>query len=544
MRSTRAAIALAAVLLLAALTPATSSAAPGDLAFAGCDADTDVGGLCVDIPAAPLNDPREVVVNEAGTDLYVAGAEADAVSHFEIGADGRAAFADCVSNSGANDCTDLPGGPIEAADGLGISPDGRSLYVSSRAIDVVSQFSIAPSGALGFVACFSNAALAGCTDVPGTPIASPDDIAVSPDGDSVYVASGAGVGGIAHFTRNTTNGNLTFTSCVSDNGSGGACTDAPGAGFPLSGARAVDVSPDGGSVYVVSATSLVRFTAIGTGQLTWAGCFGDDTTHGCVDLPGAPINQGTDVLVSPDGDSVFAASRDAGGVVRFARDTTGALTPDSCVNNDGIVGFCDDAPGRPLSTVLGIALSPDGKDLYVAGFGGVARLAAGPTSGLDFGSCSSADGTGGVCTDLPGNLMFTGSAVAMGTNPGSVYTADLSSDGLLRFSRELEDTTAPRLSVTPVKGKAGRPVKVRVSCDEACTVDASGSAKPKGSKRGSLTSAEVQLAAGEESTLALRPSSRLKRKLKRAGKGRATVALTAADAAGNTSGATAKVKLK
>lgn len=46
-------------------------------------------------------------------------------------------------------------------------------------------------------------------------------------------------------------GQLTFAASVSDDGSGGSCTDAPGT--PLTGATAVAVSPKGGSVYVSAA---------------------------------------------------------------------------------------------------------------------------------------------------------------------------------------------------------------------------------------------------------------------------------------------------
>jgi hypothetical protein len=47
-------------------------------------------------------------------------------------------------------------------------------------------------------------------------------------------------------------GQLTFSGCISDDGSGGQCADAPGT--PLTNTNAVAVSPDGSSVYATAST--------------------------------------------------------------------------------------------------------------------------------------------------------------------------------------------------------------------------------------------------------------------------------------------------
>ena len=77
----------------------------------------------------------------------------------------------------------------------------------------------------------------------------PFSVAVSPDGESAYVAARYGV---AVFDRDTATGELTqkagTAACITEDGTGGACVD----GVALDGARSVIVSPDGQSAYAAS----------------------------------------------------------------------------------------------------------------------------------------------------------------------------------------------------------------------------------------------------------------------------------------------------
>jgi Tol biopolymer transport system component len=113
------------------------------------------------------------------------------------------------------------------------------------------------------------------------------------------------------------------------------------------------------------------------------------------------------------------------------------------------------------------------------------------------------------------------------------------------------DATPPVVDVSGVgKGKLGKPVKVEVSCDEACHVIAEGTVKPKGtaadkrSKALKLKGASADIAAGQTVILKLKPSKRTARKLKRAAKATAKISVSATDAAGNTAAATTKLKLR
>ena len=100
--------------------------------------------------------------------------------------------------------------------------------------------------------------------------------------------------------------------------------------------------------------------------------------------------------------------------------------------------------------------------------------------------------------------------------------------------------------------KLGKPVKLKVSCDEPCSVVATGTAKPKGRssghhKRGKsleLKADDAELRADETETLKLSLSHKVARRLKQAAKASVKIAVTATDLAGNTAEAKLKVKLR
>src|SRR5436309_555155 len=95
--------------------------------------------------------------------------------------------------------------------------------------------------------------VAGCGAALPT-LAGAVDVAVSPDDKSVYVTS-PGDNAIVRFDRNTANGAITPQGCFAD----AAGCGPPTAG--LAGAEDVTVSPDNKSVYVASDTddAIVRF---------------------------------------------------------------------------------------------------------------------------------------------------------------------------------------------------------------------------------------------------------------------------------------------
>ncbi len=134
--------------------------------------------------------------------------------------------------------------------------------------------------------------------------------------------------------RRAPNGDLTPAGCIGNPGNGPhSCIGADG----LDGADSVAVSPDGKSVYVASFTSgaVVVFRRAANGDLTPAGCIGNSGT-GPPSCIGADGLQGADsVAVSPDGKSVYVASFLSEAVVVFRRAANGDLTPAGCIGNSG-----------------------------------------------------------------------------------------------------------------------------------------------------------------------------------------------------------------
>src|SRR4051794_2610255 len=158
--------------------------------------------------------------------------------------------------------------------------------------------------------------------------------------------------------------------CVSETGTSGACQD----GKALAEAQNLTVSADGKSVYVASASGAVaildRNTTTGalSQKAGTAGCVSEDGSSAtCQD--GKALDSAIGVAASADGKSAYVGSFGSQAVAIFDRNsTTGALTQKSstagCLAEDGTGTGCDD--GRALKGASGVAVSPNGKSVYVA----------------------------------------------------------------------------------------------------------------------------------------------------------------------------------
>ncbi len=257
-----------------------------------------------------------------------------------------------------------------------VSADGKSVYVASSASMAVARFNRNPTtGAItqpaGAAGCISETGAGPCADGHGLFGDDPQEVAVAPDGKSVYVASSL-EGTVVRFHRNTTTGAITqpagTAGCVSETGAG-PCADGHG----LEGANSVVVAPGGKSVYVASPHSdaVARFTRNPTtGAITQpaggAGCVSETGAGPCAD--GHALDGPSGVAVSADGRSVYAASGGSKAVVRFNRNTTtGAIAQPAgaagCISETG-AGPCAD--GRVLGNPASVAVSSDGQSVYVA----------------------------------------------------------------------------------------------------------------------------------------------------------------------------------
>jgi 6-phosphogluconolactonase (cycloisomerase 2 family) len=346
-----------------------------------CISDDGSSGECVD--GKGLGSPEVIAITKDGKHVYVAAGSAVAVlaRNKKTGALSQLeGTAGCLSENGSGgDCVDAK--RISNALGVAVSRDGKHVYVAGFSSDAVAVFARnKKTGALtqleGTDACVSRTGSGGDC-IAGRGLDGPNGVAVTKDGKHVYATS-TFADAIAVFARNKKTGALTqpegTDACVSETGTSGDCAD----GKSLAEPRSVAVSQDGKHVYVASRQSgavAVFARNKKTGALTQlegtAGCVSEDGTFGdCTE--GKGLNQARSVAVSRDGKHVYVASSFSDAVAIFARNKkTGALTQldgiAGCVSEDGTSGECTD--GKGLASATSVAVSKDGKHVYVASFG-------------------------------------------------------------------------------------------------------------------------------------------------------------------------------
>jgi DNA-binding beta-propeller fold protein YncE len=359
-------IATAGALLAAA---AAALGATGSLTYKGC-----IANAGIDDCRKPLHNSFGnnvgLAVSPDGTTVYVAAVEGT-LTELSSGAGSSLDYRGCFADRGAHDCRDIPHDSLDAATGVAVSPDGRSVYVtSSQRTNAVTRFKQDPDGALTYRGCIANggahAGTGGCAQAPRNSLDSNEAVAVSPDGGSVYVVS-SDSDSITRFVREA-NGALRYRGCVANRG-------AHGCGKPkhdsLGGAFDVAVSPDGKSVYVVSldGDSITRFDRQPDGSLTFKNCFANARAHGCRALKHDSLGGADSVAVSPDGKSVYVASLGGDAITLFDRSPGGRITPRGCLANSGSHD-CREPKVNSLHAADGVAVSPDGQSVYVSSMTG------------------------------------------------------------------------------------------------------------------------------------------------------------------------------
>ena len=350
--------------------------------------------------------------------------------------------AGCISETAAGPCADGHG--LVGANTVVVSSDGKNVYAASDNSVVRLKRNTAtgkitqPTGTAG---CISDTGAGPCAN--GHALSGVFGLAMSLDGKSVYAVS-QNSDAVVRFKRNTTTGALTQPSgtagCISETGAG-PCAN----GHALNGADAVTVTNDGKSVYVTSQDGVVRLKRdTSNGAISQPvgtdGCISETGAGSCAN--GHGLTGGADaVRVSPNGNSVYVASFPSDDVVGFSRDTaTGAITEGAgagaCISETG-AGPC--ANGHALTGAVALAMSPNGKSLYVAANTGnaVVRLKRDPVTGAltelaGAGACISENGAGPCANGhaLVGPLWLT-----VSSDGKSVYTASHMSNAVVGFKR-------------------------------------------------------------------------------------------------------------
>jgi DNA-binding beta-propeller fold protein YncE len=302
--------------------------ATGNLSFQGCFSDTGAGGCAVPAQAA-LDGALAVAVSADAKSVYVASLNDHSISSFTRDpTTGGLSFQGCFADTGAAGCAVPAQAALNEAFDVALSADGKSVYVASHGDDSISSFTRDPTtGGLSFQGCFADTPAAGCA-VPAQPaLDGAQAVAASADGTSVYAVSEI-ESSISQFIRDPVSGNLSFQGCFSDTGAAGCVVPAQPV---LGNAQELAVSPDSKSVYVAALEDAIsHFTRDpATGGLSFQGCFADTAVAGCSVPAQAALDDPIAVAVSADSASVFAASRLDDSISYFSREVPPPPPPPS-----------------------------------------------------------------------------------------------------------------------------------------------------------------------------------------------------------------------
>ncbi len=339
----------------------------------GCISVKGAGGCA---KAVGLNGPNSVALSPEGRFLYATSRGSNSVTAFHRNTSTGALTqlapgSGCVSGVPIPGCA--PGRARVGPDVVAVSPDGKNVYVGSFFGNAVAIFQRAKNGVLsqatGTSGCISEAG-AGCA--PGIALGAPEGLAVSPEGSSVYVTSALS-NAVVELVREPSTGALSQptggSGCIVDVALTGCTT-----GVQLSGANAVAVAPAGRDVYVTSlfSNSVTSFGRSAAGVLTQK-----PGTHPCMVYLravggsfGRAMIAPEGLAVSPDGSSVYLASFKSGAIDALDREReSGVLAqkagPAGCLAPRSVPGC---GPGRALRGVSSIAVSPDGRFVYSTSF--------------------------------------------------------------------------------------------------------------------------------------------------------------------------------
>ncbi|HXD65763.1 MAG TPA: Ig-like domain-containing protein [Solirubrobacteraceae bacterium] len=470
-RARRGAPALLAVTLALAMS-ATATAAPPPVGGltplagqAGCV--TVVGGSATCAQARGVDGASSAVVSPDGDNVYLASyavgrQEGLAVFTRDAATGGLAQLpgaagcltADGTSALGPNTCTTVRGFGVGDGRDLAITSDGRWAYL----VNQHAQPSDPPSAIVLLRRDPTTGALtqlpgsAGCISSNGSSQDGPDTcqtlatlgrpfgISISPDDHSVYVTDYATPSRIHVLSRDPVTGALSEVQCLSESPAPAGCA----VGRVLGNSKSVVLSPNGSHAYSGDTHGVSIFDRdLASGLLTQAsgtaGCLtdtGNDDTGASTCATGRVLSGADALAISPLGATLYVAAADDHGVSVFHVADDGSLTQlagiEGCITlsgSDGLGGLSC-ATARALTFPFGLAVSPDGRSLYVTAddnrsADGAAVFAVDPATGAatqlpGTAGCITADGTS---SGVPGACANAGPAMV------GIYDPTLSPDG-------------------------------------------------------------------------------------------------------------------
>ena len=371
---------------------------------------------------------------------------------------------------------------------MAFAPDGRTVYVTAFDVSRVITFTRDPAtGTLtvkpGGAGCISGVVNDGpCRHANG--ISTVRDLAVSPDGRDLYVASGFDAAGAVTALAIDAAGELSpiadgaeGAGCVRDT-FGDGCMDGRALGSP----GGMGFGPDGRTLYVATSklenggatvnggvTVLKRDPASGRLKVMdgVTGCVLAVAEDGCDVLP----EMGPTADVAVDTGIVYAGTGDDadGRVVALDRLPDGGIQRHAgagrCVTGFPFAG-CSAARG--LFRAPALALSRDGADLYAASFQG-ALLELDRTAGGGIAARPDVRGCAvfGMLADCASVFGFTGSTQSVTLAPDGRNLYLTSNPALGQIAVFRRDTAGPECGTSAVTVRAGSSVALHLPCADA-----------------------------------------------------------------------------
>jgi DNA-binding beta-propeller fold protein YncE len=413
-------------------------------------------------PARELAHATGLAISPDGRNVYTTSFSTGAVAAFVRGSDGAlrqlAGDSGCVSERRGSGCTRVPG-LLRGTTNVTVSDDGRNVYVASLTSDQLTVLRRGgDDGHLRRVGCLSYRRRSGCrrdarlygitkvvtsadgrnaygiTDAavvgfardgatgmlrplsgrrgcfgraPGCVhrerFGTPDDIAIAPDGRSLYVVD-SDIGVVIAVVRAPSSGALSVHAATTP-GCSTATPPVPCPSAALPGATAIEVSADG------------RFAYTGSTRAAGPASFALGNEPGLIQRVVSPpvalprMTDPYDLAVSTDGTRVYLAGAGPIRLSTFAADpVTGVLTqldgPGGCTAVRAVPG-CE--TGREVTLPRYVVVSPDGANVYVTSARAGAASASGTVTAFSSSIAQGAQaGIGGAdrsaCGGCPGKV--------------------------------------------------------------------------------------------------------------------------------------------
>jgi DNA-binding beta-propeller fold protein YncE len=352
-------------------------AADGTLSDGGCVEDAPLDRGC-DAATEGLNNVVAVAVSPDGRSVYTAAPTDSAVLHLARASDGQLAAQACVEDQPVDQGCSSTTTSLAGVGDLVVAADGGRVFAVAESDGMLTTFVRAANGSLGTPACVEALPDDGLCPVAAAGLTSVTNLALHPDGRTLYTSSGIDRAVVAWEIDDE---HPAVLACVGD-------TPGCRAHGELQAAREIAVAPDGRTLYVQvnAGITALELDAAGAPGRTW--CLEDtgSTVRGCarsVGTLGIFVNSYYNGLaMAPDGSRLYASATLDGVLTVLRRDrdpvcaaTGAATTPGTAVE---VAPRCTDPDGDPITfevvdaprsgALAGLRYAP------AAGFAGVDRF--------------------------------------------------------------------------------------------------------------------------------------------------------------------------